>query len=236
MALPMDQGAWAQTVPLTDQYGCFAQTGDGGDLLPDGQPAPVIAAGAIPWGSPEPCGLQWIADNPQGYTPDPPPSVVHFTRSFRIAKNLAAQGTFVLRYKADDKVEFFLNDRSVAVASCVPPPGDDGECQKYCHELIIPAADFLPDPQVNQLRVDLTNLFNVPVNGKHGYTSLSYSLCVQSSAAGVTVTQSPKPRAGQDFFGIILKNHYLIWMLGFLGFQILYFILRLLTRGPRNWS
>jgi len=221
MTVILGQGAWAQMAPLVSQYGVFAQSGDGGDLPPNGKAAPIIPAGTIPWLSPQPCGLQWIADNPKGYAPDPPPSVIHFTRSFRLSPDLVHKGTFTLSFKADDQVEFFLNGESVAVASCTPPPGDDGECQKYCHTAVIAGSKFLPEPQVNTLKIDLINLHNVRVGRHYGWTSLSYSLGV-------------KEASGLGGLSVHLKDWR--YVLGILAVAILGFVvlLSLVNGGTRK--
>ena len=174
-------GLWAD-VSAVDRFGYLAQSGDGGDLLPDGTPASVRPAGALPWSSPAPCGLEWIADNPKGLSPDPPPSTLHFTRKFRVTARILSAGNFVLTFKADDQVSFYLNGQPVPVASCMPPAGNDGECQQYCHLVVIPSALFHPDPQENELKIDLTNLHNVRVGKDFGWTSLSYSLRVQATS------------------------------------------------------
>jgi sugar lactone lactonase YvrE len=184
-----------QVGPVVTHYGCFAQTGDGWDFIQNGQTvqvASIVPAGTVPWSAP--CGLQWISNNPGGLAPNPPPSNIFFNRSFTLDPSLIAHGVFTLRFKADDAVEFRLNGQSVAIASCNPPPGNDGECQQYCHEVAIPASALLGYPQVNTLQVKLTNLFNVAVgNGNTGWTGLSYALCVDPLPIVATGTPTPTP-------------------------------------------
>jgi hypothetical protein len=178
------------TTPITvTGYGCFAQSGDGGDILPNGQVASIIPDGSLPWTAPAPCGLHWIADNPGGLASNPPPSAITFNRTFVLPASLIANGQFTLSFKADDAAQFFLNGQSVAVASCTPPVGNDGECQQYCHVFNIPGSAFVPG--INTLQSKLTNLFNVQVGNNTGWTSLSYSLCL----APVTAVGSPTPVA-----------------------------------------
>ncbi|HUO58420.1 MAG TPA: hypothetical protein VMV05_09635 [bacterium] len=152
--------------------GVVAESGDGKDLLPDGKPAPTIPAGTIP--SSAPCGLAWISDNPLGLAPNPPPSIIRFKRIFNLSEKDLEKGQFILTFKADDKAEFFLNGKPKAAAACAPPPGNDGECQQFCHVFIIPASAFHPGP--NELDILLTNLFNISVGNQFGWTELSYRL------------------------------------------------------------
>jgi hypothetical protein len=187
-------------VVAVDRFGFLAQSGDGGDFLPDGTAASVIPAGSIPWSSPAPCGLQWIADNPKGLSPNPPPSVVHFTRKFRVTSRILSAGVFVLTFKADDQVTFYLNGQALPVASCTPPAGNDGECQQHCHMVVIPSALFRPDPEDNELKIDLTNLFNVPVGKDFGWTSLTYSLRVQATSDPLPEDPAAPARPKSQFF------------------------------------
>jgi hypothetical protein len=169
-------------------FGCFAQSGDGYDFLSNGQSAPIVPAGTVPWTAP--CGLQWISNNSQGLAPNPPPSVINFTRSFYLAPNLVSNGVFTLSFKADDEAQFYLNGSTVASASCVPPSTDDGFCQQSCQIFTLPASSFIPG-QTNTLEITLTNLFNVPVGANYGWTGISYSLCVAPVTAVGTPTAIP---------------------------------------------
>jgi len=120
--------------------------------------------------------LEWICDNALGLAPNPPPSTIHFKRDFSLSNDDLEKTQFILTFKADDKVEFFLNGKTVAVATCTPPPGNDGECQHFCHVFMIPASSFQSGS--NELEIELTNLFNISVGNQYGWTALTYKLKV----------------------------------------------------------
>lgn len=178
------------TVPSAEGR-IIAQSGDGKDLLPDGKPAPLIAPGTIP--SSAPCGMGWICDNPLGLAPNPPPSSVRFKRVFDLSEKDLGKGPFVLTFKADDKAEFFLNGASAAMAACTPPTGNDGECQQYCHEFVLPVSAFRAGP--NELDIVLTNLFNVPVKDKFGWSELSYQLKLRVGSGSMPPASGRTPSA-----------------------------------------
>jgi hypothetical protein len=94
----------------------------------------------------------------------------------------APEGPLVLETTPEGTSRLALTETSngEAVATCVPPPGNIGQCSMTCQESVIPREKFLCNGQVNTLEIELVNLLSVDAgNGTFGWTSILYSVCVE---------------------------------------------------------
>ncbi|MBM4361181.1 MAG: hypothetical protein FJ104_00755 [Deltaproteobacteria bacterium] len=156
-------------------YGCFVQSGDGGDLLDDGRSAPTLTSS--PYGAP--CGASsWVSDNQFAHAPMTPPTVISMRRSFILQQAVAA-GDVTLSVKADDAAEIVVNGQ--LVGGCTPPGGSPGACQAGCQVVTFPGTVLRPQGQLNTVEVRLVNLqSNAIGSGNYGYTAISYTICVNA--------------------------------------------------------
>ena len=160
----------AQTVST---LGCFAESGDGWDLLLNGQTPPIVDPGESA------CGKE-VSDNVDGFAPEVTPTSFVLKRRFVLDASIADAAAFTVSFVADDAVDFVLNGQSVA--SCTPPAGNIGECSSSCHAVLIPSTALLGAGQVNTLEITVTNLLSVDAgNGNFGWTGIRYSICAASS-------------------------------------------------------
>lgn len=166
-------GADGSPPQVVTSFGCFAVSADGWETLGSGDPAVLIP------GTPDRCGGRPICDNALGLSSETTPTSMRFVRRFVLDDDLiVATGEFVLSFVADDQARFFLNGQEVA--SCVPVSGNIAQCSADCLISSIPRSSFLGNGQVNTLEVELVNLLSAPTgNGTFGWTSLTYSICVE---------------------------------------------------------
>jgi hypothetical protein len=167
-------GANGTPPQVVSAFGCFAVSGDGWETLENGEPAVILAGEAAR------CGGVPISDNAFALSSEQTPTTIRFARHFVLDSDLVeSTGEFALSFAADDQATFVLNGETVA--SCVPDPGNPPECSATCQNFVIPRERFLGDGQVNTLEIELVNLVSVPAgNGTFGWTSMLYSLCVES--------------------------------------------------------
>jgi hypothetical protein len=154
-------------------YGCFIESGDGQDLLANGDTAVSVTS------SPHsgPCNAsRWISDNEFAYAPMTPPTTIAFRRAFTLG-TAVADGIVTLSFKADDAIELVLNGH--VVGTCTPPGSNLGACQQACTSVTFPSEFLKQGGAVNTLETRLVNLQSVLVSGQnYGYTAASYSVCV----------------------------------------------------------
>jgi hypothetical protein len=155
-----------------EAYGCFIHSGDGGDLLPNGEIAVNVTSSVYSAA----CDSAWVSSNENAYAPQQTPTTLVMRRSFVVDPSLGA-GDFTITYKADDAIDFLLNGQ--LIIGCSAPDDNPGLCQQVCNTSAMPAAAFNPPGVVNTLEARLINTFSVPAGGEnYGYTALNYSVCV----------------------------------------------------------
>jgi hypothetical protein len=159
-----------------ETYGCFIHSGDGGDLLPNGEIAVNVTSSVYSAA----CESAWVSSNENAYAPQQTPTTLVMRRSFVVDPSLGA-GDFSITYKADDAIDFVLNGQ--LIIGCSAPDDNPGLCQQVCNTSAMPAAAFNPPGVVNTLEARLINTFSVPAGGEnYGYTALNYSVCVAPPA------------------------------------------------------
>jgi hypothetical protein len=167
-----DGGFFGVPTDIT-RYGCFIESGDGQDLLANGDTAVSVTS------SPHsgPCNAsRWISDNEFAYAPMTPPTTIAFRRAFTLG-TAVADGIVTLSFKADDAIELVLNGH--VVGTCTPPGSNLGACQQACTSVTFPSEFLKQGGAVNTLETRLVNLQSVLVSGQnYGYTAASYSVCV----------------------------------------------------------
>jgi hypothetical protein len=155
-----------------ETFGCFIRSGDGGDLLPNGEIAVNVTSSVYSAA----CDSAWVAENEHAYAPQHTPTTLIMRRSFVVDETLGT-GAFSITYKADDAVDFFLNGQ--LIIGCSPPENNPGLCQQVCNTSAMPAEAFNPPGVVNTLEARLVNTASVPAGGEnYGYTALNYAVCV----------------------------------------------------------
>jgi hypothetical protein len=195
---------------VVSAFGCFALSGDGFETMPGGVPAVRVEGDGT-----ERCGGHSISDNVAGLAPELTPTSIHFTRQFVVDDEILTNGAFALSFAADDQASFVLNGE--AIASCVPPDSNIGQCSATCQDFTIPLEKLRGDGQVNTLEIELVNLVSVPAGGDDfGWTSLLYSMCVTESPASTVWDASADFRVApdqenpsRDAFGNLDVWHYL---------------------------
>ncbi len=187
---------------VTD-YGCFAQSGDGGDaIISDingyASPPPPIAVVVTPVSSP---GASWpsfcgsgspISDNKFAWTTATLPTTMVFQRSFTITPALISGGSFGITFGADDEAAFVLTNSlypaGVTLASCF---SGGGVCLA-CHSQTF-LGSLLAGSGVNTLTMTVINTGNIALGPYLGFAWFHYSICVWSGTPTPTPTNSLTP-------------------------------------------
>jgi hypothetical protein len=201
---PTSTNSPTPTPPVVSTLGCFAQTGDGGDIITSEGSIPAVAVQGYP-GAGACSGAAWISDNVNAFSSQATPTTITFQRQFTLSSGLMGTNPcFTLNFGADDEAIFVATNSSfpggVTVANCTTAPGSQA-CQ-FCNSTTFPGSDMAPG--LNTLTVYLINTTSVQVGSSFGYTALNYQLCVvncptntpTNSATGSptgTLTNSPTP-------------------------------------------
>ncbi len=185
------------TPSMVSSFGCFAQSGDGGDAIISDvggyavtPPASAVVVedvtSAAPMDWPFSCGGQWISDNINAFALSSTPATMVFQRTFSISSAIISSGSFSVSFGADDSAYYVLsnslNPAGVTIASSIL----DKNCQGQAF-----TGSLLTSSGPNTLTSYLINTTSIStgVGSNYGFTGLYYELCV----AGNTPTPTSTP-------------------------------------------
>lgn len=189
-----------QTPQIVTQYGCFIDSGSGGDnvIYDNGVSLtiPAVAVTAAVYSSfPYPGSNSWMSDSASASCPVSPPTTIVFSHVFSITSALVTSNSAVtMGFGADDEVLFILDNDStppggVTLTSCMQAGGDpsDGHCQLL--QTYGFSASLLSATSPNTILTYLinTNAAGVAGPGLVGFTAVNYGLCL------VPPTNTPTP-------------------------------------------